>query len=131
MPQNPILIPADSFLDIKSAIASTLDEVHDFTLTPSSRTYAILTNLNCVLMLLAKAEEAGREVVKPVSTLPTAESTEHAELAELGMQRRLAKNQANRESRLRVKARNDARKADKAKKTAPMQLGTQLTLLPA
>lgn len=128
MSQNSILVPADSFIDIKSAIASTLDEVHDFTMTPSSRTYAILTNLNCVLMLLAKAEEADRAVAKPVSTIPATEGIDMNEV------RRQLKNQANRASRIRVRERNEAQKAKKAvqeaKKAASAQLGTQLSILP-
>lgn len=129
MSQNSILVPADSFVDIKSAIASTLDEVHDFTMTPSSRTYAILTNLNCVLMLLAKAEEADRAVAKPVSTIPATDG-----LSDMNEVRRQLKNQANRASRIRVRERNEAQKAKKAvqeaKKAASAQLGTQLSILP-
>lgn len=121
MSQNSILVPADSFVDIKSAIASTLDEVHDFTMTPSSRTYAILTNLNCVLMLLAKAEEADRAVAKPVSTIPATEGIDMDEV------RRQLKNQANRASRVRVRER---KAAQKAKKAASALLGTQLSILP-
>ena len=64
MSQNPIAVPFDSFQDIKAAIESTLDEVRELSTAPNSRTYAITTNLNCVLMLLAKAEENKPEVAK-------------------------------------------------------------------
>lgn len=64
MSQNPVAIPFDSFQDIKAAIESTLDEVRELLTAPNSRTYAITTNLNCVLMLLAKAEENKPVVAK-------------------------------------------------------------------
>jgi membrane protein involved in colicin uptake len=57
MSQNPIAISFDSFRDIKAAVESTLDEVRELAVAPGSRVYAINANLNCVLMMLAKAEE--------------------------------------------------------------------------